>query len=165
MTQLSKIESIHIGRAGESRVCAEMILHGLTPYLPLVDSGIDIIVGESGKRVQVKSSSKPSYSKKDYSWRYSFSIRQLQFRKGEGGLYKRYHTRKSYDQVDYFVFCLLEHNQFYVIPESEIGEKVSFCINTPDEIRTYKRNPDFVSKSKYEKYRNAWHLLGIYATD
>lgn len=156
---MNKIESIHIGQSGEFRVCSELIMQGLTPYLPAVDSGIDIIIGESGKRLQVKTSRKPSYSKRDYSWRYSFSIRQLQFRKGDKGVYKRSFTRKDYREVDYFVFCLIEHNTFYVVPENEIGEKVSFCINTPDEQRTYKRNPDAVNKSKYEKYRNAWDLL------
>lgn len=159
MSTPKKIESIHIGQAGEHRVCAELILHGLTPYLPVVDSGIDIIVGESGKRIQVKSSHKPSYSKKDYSWRYSFSIRQMQFRKGLQGNYQRSYTRKDYKGVDYFVFCLLGQNKFYVIPENEVGEKISFCISTPDDKRTYKRNPDAVSKSKYEKYCNAWDLL------
>lgn len=155
----TKSKSIHIGKAGELRVAAELILRGLTAYLPVQDVGIDIIIGENGKRLQIKTSVKPSYSKTDYSWRYSFSIRPMVVRSNGKGTFARIRTRQDYSECDYFVFWCVQHNIFYIIPISEVGIKVSFCISTPDEERTYKKHKEISSKSKYEKYKNAWHLL------
>jgi hypothetical protein len=153
-----KLPAPQIGKAGELRVRAELILQGLSPAVCDNDDGIDIIIANNGKKLQVKSSFKPHRDEKAYSLRYSFAIRQPQIRNAGNGLYIKKHMRKNYDQIDYFVFCLLEHNIFYIIPEKEIGEKVSFCIPTPIEDRKY-RIYERKQVSKYEKYRNAWDLL------
>lgn len=155
----NKIKSIHIGKAGELRVASELILRGLTAYIPVQDVGIDVIVGESGKKVQVKTAIKPSYSKRDYSWRYSFTIRPMVPRGSGKGTFTRVRTRQDYAECDYFVFWCVQHNIFYVIPVNEVGIKVSFCISTPDEERTYKKHKETSGKSKYEKYKDAWNLL------
>lgn len=153
----SKIQAPNIGKAGELRVRSELMFRGLTPAACDQDNGIDIIICDNKKTIQVKTSLKAHYSKKDYSYRYSFSIRQSQFRSSKDGLYERVHTRKNYSGIDYFVFFCVEHDIFYIVPEKEIGEKVSFCIATPDKERKYNYYKEPVSK--YEKYKNNWDLL------
>lgn len=151
------MKSINIGKAGELRVRSELILRGLAPAVFDQDTGVDIILA-NGKRLQVKTCLKPQNSPSSYSYKYSFSIRTLAFRGGVKGLYTRKYTRTDYSDCDYFVFWLVEDNIFYIIPEAEIGAKVSFCIPTPVENRKY-RIYDRKVVSKYEKYKNAWDLL------
>lgn len=153
-----KLTGPKLGKAGELRVRSELILHGFHPAVCDDDDGTDIILADNGKKLQVKTSLHPQYNQ-NYAYKYSFAIRQMQFRGGIKGSYVRTYTRKNYlNKADYFIFYLVEHNTFYVIPENEIGVKVSFTVPTPGERRVYKRK-DQPSKSKYEKYRNAWHLL------
>lgn len=142
-----KINAPTIGKAAELRVRSELLLKGYKPAAADFDNGTDIILVDSGKTIQVKASLKPIYSKKNYSWRYSFTIKAAQFRSSKNGLYSRKLTRRIYE-VDYFIFWCIEHNIFYIIPPKEIGEKVSFCISSKGR----KFN------SKYEKFKNNWHL-------
>jgi len=153
-----QLTSPQIGKAGELRVRSELILHGFSPATFDNDDGTDIIVGESGKKIQVKCSTRPQ-NNKNYGWKYSFTIGQTRFRNGVKGRYERVYSRKNYiGKADYFVFWCIEDDIFYVIPEDIIGEKISFVVPTPTENRTYRIN-DRKSKSKYEVYKNAWHLL------
>lgn len=148
-----------IGKAGELRVRSELILQGFMPAVCDQDNGVDIVLVDNGKRLQVKTSSRPSHDVKNYSFKYSFSIRQAQIRNTGDGVFRRKYSKKSYAGIaDFFIFWCVEHNIFYIIPEDIIGEKVSFVIPTPTEDRTYRIN-DRKSKSKYEKYKNAWYLL------
>ena len=150
--------STHIGKAGELRVRSELILQGLSPAVCDQDNGVDIILVDNGKRLQVKTSVRPQ-NNHNYGYKYSFSVRAQQFRSAGNGVFEKRFTKKSYTGVvDYFIFWLIEHDIFYVIPEGVVGEKVSIVIPTPTEDRTYRIN-DRESKSKYEVYKNAWHLL------
>ena len=159
MEKSLKLNSPRIGVAGELRIRSELILHGFTPAICDFDDGVDIILADNGNRIQVKTSTRPWYDSKNYSYRYSFAIRAPQFRNIGDNTFKKKFTKKNYNDVaDYFVFWCIEHNIFYIIPVGEIGEKVSFCIPTPTEDRTYRIN-ERTSKSKYEKYKDAWHLL------
>lgn len=148
-----------IGKAGELRVRSELLLRGLIPASFDLDVGTDIVL-DNGKKIQVKTSLKPIYSKKDYSWRYSFSVRAQQFRSDGKGKYERKHTKQNYQGLaDYFVFWLVEQDVFYIVPENEIGAKVSIVIATPNNERTYKKHTWKESTSKYEKYKNNWEQL------
>ena len=147
-----------IGKAGELRVRSELLLRGLTPAVCDDDNGTDIIVANNGKKLQVKTANKP-HDNKSYGWKYSFAIRQTRFRNSIDGKYERNFTRKDYSgKADFFIFWCIEHDIFYIIPESEIGEKVSFVVPIPVEDRKYRINKR-KSRSKYEKYKNAWELL------
>lgn len=153
------LKSTQIGKAGELRVRAELILQGFAPAVCDQDDGVDIILVDNGKKLQVKTSYRPSHTPSSYSYKYSFGIRRPEFRNAGNGLYKKKFNKKSYAGIaDYFIFWLVEHDIFYVIPEGVIGEKVSIVVPTPTEDRTY-RIVDRKSKSKYEQYKNAWHLL------
>lgn len=148
-----------IGKAGELRVRSELMLRGFRTGAFDSDGGTDVIL-DNGKKIGVKTSLKPILSKKDYSYRYTFSLRLPQVRNIGGGLYAKKYMKSDYNGwVDYWIFWCVEDNFFYIIPNSEIGQKVSFCIPTPTEKRTYKANKDYKSVSKYEKYKNNWEQL------
>lgn len=151
--------TLEIGKAGELRVRAELILRGFAAAVFDIDTGVDIIL-ENGKRLQIKTSLQPNYSKAAYSWRYTFTVRAMQLRIKGNGLYEKRHTRRNYNgRVDYFIFYLVKDNIFYIIPEKEIGEKVSFSIATPEDKRIYKKHINKISMSKYEQYKNNWEQL------
>lgn len=152
-------KSTQIGKAGELRVRAELILQGFSPAVCDQDDGVDIILADNGKKLQVKTSIRPSHSPTNYSYKYSFAVRRAQFRNAGNGAYEKRYTKKSYAGIaDYLVLWCVEHNLFYIIPENQIGEKISIIIPTPIEDRKYRIN-ERKSKSKYEEYKNAWHLL------
>lgn len=157
--KFSMLTSPQIGKAGELRVRSELILQGFAPAVCDQDDGVDIILVGNGKKIQVKTSVKPSHTPSSYSYKYSFGIRRPQFRNAGGGTYKRRLTKKSYTGIaDYFIFWLVEHDIFYILPEKIIGERVSIVVPTPTEDRIYRIN-ERKSKSKYEQYKDAWHLL------
>jgi len=148
-----------IGKAGELRVRSELMLRDIIAGHYDIDMGTDVML-MNGKKIGVKTSLKPIYSKKDYSYRYTFSIRAPQVRNIGEGLYRKKYMKKDYvGFVDYWIFWCVEHNDFYIIPNKEVGQKISFCIPTPDSKRIYKRHNEYKSLSKYEKYKNNWDQL------
>lgn len=148
-----------IGIAGELRVRSELLLRELWPASFDFDRGTDIVL-HNGKRIGVKTSFNPIYDKKGYSWKYSFSIRQPQVRNRGQGLYeKRYNKRDYVGFVDYWIFWCIQDNVFYIIPNGEVGQKISLTITAPDRLRKYKRHKIFISTSKYEQYKNNWEQL------
>ena len=148
-----------IGIAGELRVRSELMLRKLWPAVFDFDNGTDIVL-YNGKRIGVKTASRPNLSKKDYSWRYSFSIRTLQVRNAGNGVYKKKYMKKDYiGLVDYWIFWCIEDKLFYIVPNGEVGQKLSIVIPTPEEKRKYKRRTVRIYKSKYDKYLNNWEQL------
>lgn len=136
-----------IGKAGELRVASELILRGFNPAVFFFDEGTDIILS-NGKKIGVKTSLGSSNDKKNYCWKYSFSIRTAQIMKSD---YSKY--------VDFWICWCIQDNIFYIIPQKEIGQKLSIVVPTPPEKRTYKKHINKPSQSKYEKYRDAWEQL------
>lgn len=149
------ISSLVIGRAGELRVCSELLVRGFRPAIYEIDDGTDILVG--GKAIAVKTSLKPMYTKNSYSWKYGFNLRPLQTKKVKDG---HLDYRPDYrEKNDFFIFCLWDINVFYIIPSKELGAKVSLVISAPSEKRIYKRHKEYKSISKYERYKNNWEIL------
>ena len=155
--------TILIGKAGELRVRSELLIRGIICGAFDQDTGCDIFL-INGLRIQVKTSIKPIYSKSGYSWKYGFNLNQPQVRPSKKvvGLYERKRTRSDYRKdVDFFVFWCVKDNLFYIIPENEVGKKISLVIATPINKRRYKKYTWKKSTSKYEKYKNNWDLLKI----
>lgn len=156
---MDKLSAPQIGKAGELRVASELILRGFNPAIFYFDNGTDIILS-NGKKIGVKTVLKPLYDKKGYSWKYSFSVRAQQFRIDKEGIYKRKYTKRDYQgYVDYWICWCVQDNLFYIIPQKEIGQKVSIVIPTPIDKRIYQKHTWKKSQSKYEKYRNNWNIL------
>ena len=154
-------KTILIGAAGELRVRSELLLREISAAVFDQDLGVDIIT-DKGKRIQVKTSLKPIHDKKSYSYRYSFSVRQPQVRvsKKGSGLYEKRYTRRDYKNVvDFFIFWCVRDNLFYIVPEKDVGQKISIVMATPIKKRKYKKHTWKKSVSKYEKYRDNWDQL------
>ena len=148
-----------LGMAGELRVRSELLRRGIGCGKLDFDGGTDIIL-ENGKKIGVKTSEKPINDKKNYSWKYSFSIRAPQVREAKDGLYTKKFIRRDYTGlVDYWVFWCIQDDKFYIIPNSEIGQKISITIPTPEHLRKYNSHGEFRSTSRFEKYKNNWEQL------
>jgi len=148
-----------IGIAGELRVRSELLKRGIICATFDFDNGTDIVLS-NGKKLGVKTASRPNKDVKNYSWKYSFSIRSPQVRNAGQGLYEKKFMRRDYNGfVDYWVFWCMEDDVFYIIPNSKIGQKVSLVISAPPESRVYKRHKKYKSTSKYEQYKNNWEQL------
>lgn len=102
--ELSKIE---IGAIGQRMVEVQAMLRGIEVYLPVVDSGTDMILtyGTRTIRVQVKSRLSP----KSKSWNCK--------RANNGGY--------SGCRIDYFIFPDIAKNCLYIVPSSEISPEQS----------------------------------------
>lgn len=148
-----------IGKAGELRVRSELLKRGIGCGAYDYDDGTDVVTSK-GSKIGVKTSGKPNYDKKAYSWRYTFSIRQPQIRNaGEGFYQKKYMRRDYFGFVDYWILWCVQDDLFYIIPNSEIGQKISIAIPTPEHLRKYSSHGEYRSTSKYEKYKNNWEQL------
>ena len=156
---LMDIPAPMLGIAGELRVRSELLIRGIGCGSFDFDNGTDVVLS-NGLKIGVKTALRPNKDEKAYSWKYSFSIRQPQVRGAKKGLYTKKFTRRNYiGFVDYWIFWMVEADTFYIIPNDQIGQKVSLVIPTPDEKRIYKKHTWKESTSKYEKYKNNWEQL------
>ena len=148
-----------LGIAGELRVRSELLIRGIGCGAFDYDNGTDIVLS-NGKKIGVKTANRPNKDVKNYSWKYSFSIRTPQVRNAGKGMYEKKFMRRDYiGFVDYWIFWCIQNDDFYIIPNGEIGQKVSIVISAPSESRIYKRHKEYKSLSKYEKYKNNWEQL------
>lgn len=100
------------GQLAVYRVVSELIARGHAPYLPVVDSGIDILLG-SGIRLQVKSTQRPTQH-----WRqagaWSFTLRASQ--RIVKQKYVKSATRQFSREVDFVILHGIEGNRFWIVP-------------------------------------------------
>ena len=138
------ISNLALGKAGELRVASELLLRGIDVYLSIVDSGVDLRLGD-GKRVQVKTAHRTKISGgKDY-WKcqhYVFSFKS--WRK----VGKHYESHPLQD-VDYVILWAIEDDDFFIVPAGEIRGSYSIHI-TPTSTK---------QQSKYMVFKDAWDSL------
>ncbi len=174
-----------IGQAGVYRVASELLFRGHVPYLPSVDTGVDILL-DNGLRLQVKArhlQSHPAYPEGAYP----FSMKENNF-----GSKKRDWTKVC----DFLIFWGINENRYFIVPASEASHNfwirpmasTKYCASveamrvmrergmTYEEIgeqlgvnrTTVKRNLDSPSKLNSPKgnrhlasYEERWDLLDI----
>lgn len=143
--QLSIKQNVIKGKASEHYFIYECLSRGIKISTPLQeDSKYDFLLDYNNNivRVQLKS---------------CFKARKDIVKKGiYRSIYYRYfmrlcsNNRKNYTakEVD-FIICFIEPTKIYYILPIKIAHKISsFTINSTNE-----------KNSKYDKYKNAWHLL------
>lgn len=87
--------NVTIGKAGEYRVAAELLLRHENVFLPVNDIGIDILTAK-GARIQVKCSHKrPAFG--THPARNQFTVKRIR-------------------ETDFVVLWAIEDNEFYIIP-------------------------------------------------
>jgi hypothetical protein len=127
-----------IGRAGEHRVVAELLLRDFRPLLAIVDDGVDITL-ESGRTIQVKTSSKPRLQGKRPH--YAFSFQSSEWRRGRA-------VKRRRMLADFAVCWCIQHDLFYVIPRMAVGSRTVLNLSV-----------DPSRPSMFDRYRNAWEIL------
>lgn len=147
------------GQAGVYRVMSELMLRGVNVYLPIVDVGIDIILGND-LRVQVKAANlrtQKMKSKKgpyEYGPAYFWSLNSSQV----GAKHKYIHRKLKYsDQVHYMVFWGIDEDRFWIVPASitdTIGHLALFPRVPERDIRS-ARNLEILT------YEDRWDLLTL----
>ena len=111
------------GQGGVHRVLAELIDRGHTPYLPVIDHGVDILL-ESGVRLQVKTTQRPTQH-----WRYagswSFTLTRAQ------RIVKRKYVacvpRMFSESVDFIILVAAEARRFWIVPAPVLDGRNTVC--------------------------------------
>jgi len=85
-----RIERLLSGKAGELKVFLKLLEHGLIPYVPLLDEGIDCIL-KNGKKIQIKT----VRTKRDPLW---FQVSNIE------------------PQDDFFIVGIDANDQFWIFP-------------------------------------------------
>ena len=133
----------YLGKAGEHRIMAELLMRGINPCRAEIDDGMDFIL-ENGKKIQAKA----SHSVKMKIWRYEAPTYRYDLGK------RRYHaltgkTLQTFpkEDIDFYILWMVNDDKFLVIPKTEIGKIKSIVI------------PDLSGKSKWHKFLDKWDLL------
>ncbi len=100
------------GQAGVYRVVSELIDHGHEPYLPVVDKGIDILLG-SHIRLQVKTTQRPSnHWRQEGRWCFQLARAQRIVQRK----YIKASARKFSEEVDFVILHAYQANRFWIVP-------------------------------------------------
>lgn len=105
-----------IGKAGEHRVIAELMLRGHCPSIPEVDNGVDMIL-ENGLNLQVKTSHLGHTSKPHPSYKLGY----YRFNLLETGYKAKYQNvvRDWTVHCDYLVLWGIDEDRFWVLPATK----------------------------------------------
>ena len=104
--------NIERGQAGVHRVVSELIDRGHTPYLPVIDKGIDILLG-SHIRLQIKTTQRPTNHWRQVG-RWSFSLTKAQ--RIVKQKYVKCSARKFSEEVDFVILHAYQANRFWIVP-------------------------------------------------
>jgi hypothetical protein len=131
----------HVGKAGEYRVCSELMLKGFEPLLSIVDSGIDIVL-TNGKTIQVKTSNKRISQKGKFH--YAFPFQDIRYYRGKS-------TGRNKIIADFAICWAVPDNLFLIIPKHEVGDRYNLTVSISP---TWKSRPSY-----FMKFKNKWELL------
>ncbi len=113
------MDRIMIGQVGVYRVAAELMRRGWTPYLPVVDNGVDLTV-DGSVRIQVKSTVKAvrnAWGRSHYQFTLRKAARYLRSRKVEA------FNRRFSGECDFVVCHAIDDNRFWVVPAAVFDGK------------------------------------------
>lgn len=145
------------GQAGVYRVISELMLRGTNAYLPVVDVGVDLILG-NGLKVQVKAARLRTQKYKTkgkvyivgpaYFWSLNCS------QKGNSHKYVKRPILYS-EQVDYMVLWGIDEDRFWIVPASIVDDAGILTIYTKDSNTKYK---SLIAKSTIA-FEDRWDLI------
>jgi len=105
------------GKAAEYRVASELILRGIVPCFPALDTGVDLVTTD-GVRIQIKSC-RTTYS----SGAAHFSLCS---RKKDGKL----GWRKFSEECDFFILWHITTDRFWIAPSALFDGFSTCCVGT-----------------------------------
>lgn len=115
----NKAVNVAKGQQGVHRIVSELIGRGYEPYLPVIDTGIDVLLG-SGVRLQVKTTQRPTKHWRQagrfcFTLATSQSIVKKQYVKGK--------SRKFSEEVDFVILHAVEANRFWIVPAAILDNR------------------------------------------
>lgn len=110
----AKNMSTFTGKAGEYAVASQLLARGVTVHFPVVDSGVDLIVGDS-VRIQVKTSRKTEYRASGYA----FTLGNKRIGKYEQ---KAKYIRHYVGKVDFLILVGLDESRFWIVPSIVLAQ-------------------------------------------
>lgn len=143
-----------IGRAGELRVASELMLRKHIVYMPSVDNGIDVVLG-NGKRIQIKCGQKHIVHSQGrildkYIFNFKSSVTWKKRVKHGDSHHVEPHKLKD---VDFIILWAIDDDDFYIIPAEKVRGTPTVSFTADEEKRTQ------VKWNKWLPYRNNWGLL------
>lgn len=126
------MQNVMNGKIGEYKIVSKLLLKGYDVFMPSVDNGTDLVLG-NGKHIQIKSS---------YVGRFMFySAKSKTERKRYGdSIQLEPHLMSNEDNV---ILWTVITDRFYIIPTNDIRGMHSIVINKP-----------------WDKYMDNWGILG-----
>lgn len=141
-SNLNITSSLFKGKIGEYKTIEKFLKHGVPVYIPIVDTGIDMIININGeyKTVQVKSSSNTSGVNND---KIIFKITRNK-RTISSGTYEQVAEAYNTDEIDYFSLYNLLNDDLYLIKNSgdPITNLTIRCNQIPQKTQTVNGNYD-----------------------
>ena len=110
------------GQIGVYRVLSALIARGHAPYIPVVDTGIDILLS-SGVRIQVKTTQRQTqHWRFAGAWSFTLSVPTV-------GAQRQYvsTTRKFSAEVDFVILHASEANRFWIVPAAVLDNRHTVC--------------------------------------
>lgn len=113
--------SHYIGKAGEYAVASQLLLRGIPVCFPAVDGGVDLVAG-NGIRIQVKTARRTSHQNRASCYYFNIRATKLKDR-------KFYKARRDWTEfVDFFVFCGIDENRFWIMPSALVKQGSSVIL-------------------------------------
>jgi hypothetical protein len=145
------------GKAGEMAVASQLALRGVNVYLPLCDSGVDMMT-EEGCRIQVKCGrirTSPSMLKSYPEGVFTFHFPRKKYLATAKGQVRERINRKFSDYCDVVVLWGADQNRFWIIPSDLLDGMQCIAIG---HNRTY-RSPAASVSSLIRAQENAWETI------
>lgn len=118
------MQTVGRGQVGVYRVLAELILRRHVPYLPVVDEGVDVILG-SGVKIQVKTTLRETrHWRTPGAWLFQLAAAQRIVKRA----YVTKPARQFSKQVDFVILHAIEANRYWIVPAAVLDGRhtVSF---------------------------------------
>lgn len=112
------VRNLLLGQAGTYRVLAELLRRDVNAFLPVVDTGVDILTVR-GVRIQVKATRlarRNTRSGYNQGPAYFFTPGVKTRRGGKTLEYREYYVRRFSDEVDYVVLWGSDQDRFWIVP-------------------------------------------------
>ena len=148
--------AIVIGQTGVHRVVAELLKLGVSPYLPVVDHGIDILLC-GGVRLQVKTTQRPLTHWRQ-AGRLSFTLAHCQTIRQRK--YVSCAARKFSEQCDFVVLYAMEANRFWVVPAHVLDGRWTLSIGSQSQWRDLDVNAARLLREQGLSYMQIAERLG-----
>lgn len=163
--------TLSLGQAGVYRACSELLLRGVNCSIPVVDTGVDILLHD-GRRVQVKATKLAARRSKDKqapslgpAYRFTLSVKQ--HGNFDQGSWRRTATSRPFvlrsysDEVDFLVLWGVDEDRFWIVPAAVCDQRQCLVLYPGRRVPQARKSADVGAlASVVHPYEGRWDLLG-----